>query len=59
MSRRPMEQSGQAMVEFLLVAAAVVLALFLPYAQGQSVVSLLLHALMEFFRARSYLVSIL
>jgi hypothetical protein len=50
---------GQAMVEFLLIAAALVVALFLPYLDGRSVVSLLLHALMEFFRAGSYLISIL
>jgi hypothetical protein len=47
------------MVEFLLVATALVLALFLPYVQGRSVTSMLLHALVEYFHARSYLVSIL
>ena len=51
-------QMGQAMLEFLLVCAALVLALFLPYANGRSVAGLLLHALMECFRARSYLISI-
>ncbi len=51
--------SGQAMAEFLLVTAALVFALFFPFVQGRSVVSLLLHSLMECFRARSFLISIL
>lgn len=51
--------SGQAIVEFLLVSAALVVALFLPYVDGRSVGGLLLHALLECFRARSYLISIL
>lgn len=50
---------GQAMVEFLLVAAVLAFALFFPYLQGHSVAALLLHALMDCLRARSYLVSIL
>jgi hypothetical protein len=58
-TRRACSCSGQAMVEFLLVATVLVLALFLPYVQGRSVTSVLLHALVEYFRARSYLVSIL
>jgi hypothetical protein len=57
--RRARQAAGQALLEFLVVAMALVLALFLPYLQGRSVVSLLLHALVEYFRARSYLVSIL
>jgi hypothetical protein len=51
--------SGQAMVEFLLVSSALVVALFFPYLHGRSVASLLVHASMECFRARSYLISIL
>jgi hypothetical protein len=51
--------TGQAMVEFLLVSAALVIALFFPYLHGRSVASLLIHASMECFRARSYLISIL
>jgi hypothetical protein len=51
-------QSGQAMTEFLLVSAALVLALFYPYLQGESVVTLLLRTLMGVARARSFLVSI-
>jgi hypothetical protein len=47
------------MVEFLLVSAALAIALFLPYLQGRSVASLLLHALTECFRNRAYLISIM
>jgi hypothetical protein len=54
-----LRESGQAMAEFLLVAAALVFALFFPYLHGRSVVSLLLHSLSECFRARSFLISIL
>ena len=60
MSRRANSRShGQAMVEFLLISAALAFALFFPYLQGRSVTSLLLHALLESFRARSFLISIL
>lgn len=51
--------SGQALVEFLVVSAAMAIAVFCPFVQGRSVASLLMHALMEFFRAGSFLVSIL
>jgi hypothetical protein len=51
--------AGQAMVEFLLVSAVLAVALFLPYLEGRSVTSLLVHASMECFRARSFLISIL
>jgi hypothetical protein len=51
--------AGQAMVEFLIVGTALAIALFLPYLHGRSVASLLVHASMECFRARSYLISIL
>lgn len=54
-----MRPGGQALVEFMLVSAALAFALFFPYLQGRSVTTLLLHALMECFRARSYLISIL
>lgn len=52
-------QHGQALVEFMLVGAALAFALFFPYVQGRSVTTLLLQALLECFRARSYLVSII
>lgn len=51
--------AGQAMTEFLLVCAGLVLALFYPYVNGESVITLLLRALMRLARARSFLVSIL
>jgi hypothetical protein len=51
--------AGQAMAEFLLVSSALALALFFPYLDGRSVASLLVRALMECLRARSYLISIL
>jgi hypothetical protein len=60
MTRNPnCRHAGQAMAEFLLVSSALALALFFPYLDGRSVASLLVHALMESFRARSYLISIL
>jgi hypothetical protein len=52
-------QKGQAAVEFLVVSAALAAALFVPYLNGRSVAGLLLHALMECFRARSFLISIM
>ena len=51
--------TGQAMVEFLVVSAVMAFALFFPYLQGRCVTTVLLHALMECFRARSYLISIM
>lgn len=56
---RACRDSGQALVEFLVVTAALAVALFVPFAQGRSVASLLWHALVEHFRAGSFLVSIL
>jgi hypothetical protein len=53
------KRNGQALIEFLLVSAALAVALFFPYLHGRSVVSLLVHASMDCFRARSYLISIL
>lgn len=52
-------QAGQAMTEFLLVTSAVVLALFYPYLNGDSAITLLLRSLMRAWRARSFLVSVL
>jgi hypothetical protein len=51
--------AGQAMAEFLLVSSALAVALFFPYLDGRSVASMLGRALMECFRASSYLISIL
>jgi hypothetical protein len=47
------------MPEVLMVAAALALALFLPYVNGESVVTLLVKAVMGALRARTFLVSIL
>ncbi len=52
-------QAGQAMTEFLVVCAALALALFYPYVNGESVATHLLRTLMRVARARSFLVSIL
>jgi hypothetical protein len=52
-------QRGQAIAEFLVVSAALSLALFYPYLHGESVATLLLRTLMRVARARSFLVSIL
>jgi hypothetical protein len=51
--------AGQAMAEFLIVVAALAVALFYPYVHGESVATLLLRTLMRVARARSLLVSIL
>lgn len=55
----PAFQRGQALAEFLVVTAALALALFYPYLQGESVATQLLRALMRVLRVRSFLVSIL
>jgi len=52
-------QSGQAMTELLIVAASLAIALFYPYVNGESVVTLLLRALMRVMRARSLLISVM
>jgi hypothetical protein len=52
-------QRGQTIAEFLVVSAALSLALFYPYLHGESVATLLLRTLMRLARARSFLVSIL
>jgi hypothetical protein len=52
-------QRGQAMAEFLVVAAALALALFYPYLHGESVGSLLVRTLMRALRVRSFLISVL
>lgn len=52
-------QAGQVMVEVLLVAAALSVALLLPFVNGRSVAIVLLGALVDYLRAESYLLSIL
>lgn len=51
--------AGQSSVEFLVVAAALVMALFVPYLHGESVATLLLRALMRSMQARSFFISVL
>ena len=50
---------GQAMTEFLIISAALSLALLYPYLNGESVATLLLRTLLRVARARSFLVSII
>jgi hypothetical protein len=52
-------QSGQAIAEFLLLAAALSAALLLPFLQGRSVATLLLSTLGDYLRSQSFLLSIL
>lgn len=59
MSATSARSGGQAMTEFLLVCAALLVALFFPYVEGHSVVFLLLRALLQCFQSDSFLVSIL
>jgi hypothetical protein len=47
------------MTEVLVVSAALALALFYPYVQGESVVTLLVRAAMRVLRARTFLVSVM
>lgn len=47
------------MSEFLVVGAALVLALFYPYVHGESVVTLLVRAVLRVLRARTFLVSVM
>jgi hypothetical protein len=50
---------GQAIAEYLIVAAVLALALFLPFLNGDSVAVLLARSLFVYFRAMSFIVSIL
>jgi hypothetical protein len=52
-------QSGQASVEYLLVAGALVVALFVAISDQGPVVEILVHALMDYFRSQSFVFSIL
>lgn len=56
---RVRHHTGQSSAEFLAIACALALALFVPYLHGESVATLLLRALMQSLRARSFLLSIL
>jgi hypothetical protein len=50
---------GQAMTECLVVAAALAVALLMPYLHGQSVAALLLDAILGSLRAQAFLISVL
>jgi hypothetical protein len=50
---------GQASAEFVLIAGALAVALFYPFAQQGPVFILLTRALMNYFKAQSFVISIL
>jgi hypothetical protein len=52
-------QSGQTCVEYLVVAGALAVALFYPIGQQGPVITILVHALMNYFRSQSFVISIL
>ena len=52
-------QSGQASAEYLIVVSALAVALFYPIAQQEPVISILVRALMDFFRSQSFVMSVL
>jgi hypothetical protein len=56
---KPAAQSGQATVEYLLVATALVVALFYPMSQQGSVAEILVHVLINCFKSQSFVFSIL
>ena len=56
---KPAAQSGQASVEYLSVATALVVALLYPISQQGSVGAILVHALMNCFKAQSFVISVL
>jgi hypothetical protein len=56
---KTVQQRGQAMTEFLVVGAALALALLYPYLHGESVVTLLVRTVLRVLRARTFLVSLM
>ncbi len=52
-------QSGQALVEYLILVAALAFALFYPISHQGPVFELLVHALMNAFRSQSFVISLL
>lgn len=52
-------QSGQASIEYLIVATALVVALFYPISHQGSVAEILVHVLMNCFKSQSFVLSIL
>lgn len=51
--------TGHGLVEFIVVAAALAAALFLPHLDGRPVIGLLVHSLVEYLRGTAFLTSIL
>ena len=56
---RRIRSRGQVLTEYLLVVAALVLALFVPAIDGVPVATLLVRSLFEYFRGVSFVTSIL
>jgi hypothetical protein len=52
-------QSGQTLVEYLILVAALAFALFYPISHQQPVFEVLLHALINAFRSQSFVISFL
>ncbi|MEO8308950.1 MAG: hypothetical protein ABI616_13010 [Pseudomonadota bacterium] len=52
-------QSGQAAVEYLVVASTLAVALFYPIADQGPVVTILVRVLMDCFRSQSFVISVL
>jgi Na+-transporting NADH:ubiquinone oxidoreductase subunit NqrD len=51
--------SGQALVEYLIVCSALAVALFYPFADGEAVAVLLARALSDYFLGLSFVMSII
>ena len=49
---------GQGLCEYLLVCSVLAVALFTPYVAGDSVVTLLVRALVEYFRGLAFITSV-
>ena len=56
---RRVRDRGQALAEYLMVVAALVVALFLPYMGGESIAAVLARALLDHFRGLSFVLSVL
>jgi hypothetical protein len=52
-------QVGQASIEVLVIASALVVALFFPFSHQEPVFVVLIHALANYFSAQSFVVSII
>ena len=58
MPRVTARQTGQVAAEYLVVVSAIVAALFVPVANGQSAVQMLATAIRDFFLNFSFMVSV-